>query len=472
MRQFVIFVLCIEIYASLRVGGTKCGNVKCSPVSMQQQNSNDERSKGEALDQLEDDLQSDKYACCACGGATYDITFIGKWTRATYPQDFPGIMARWSPLIGASHSKDYIVWEYGGMASPGVTTVSEWGAVDKLEKEMKSQGENVFSIIKTRVLYRSQGQVSTTFKADSRRNLVSALAKITPSPDWNIGVDRINLCDGNCTWRKQIIKDLYPWDAGTDDGITFTSANRKSEPQQPIENITRYTHKHSQGSFPNRDDSDVIRPFGQIKVQLMHTSGACGEPRPPPFPEIPERVHCEVSRWSSWSQCSVTCGHGVQLRGRAITKKPLNDGISCPKVRDTRPCILRNCSVRPLKPDSPKENCKLTAWSSWSDCRGTCNRGGRFRTRAILQKAGLGGKPCKDFSLIKWRKCKLSKCPSEKMNDCIVTGWSPWTSCSKKCNRGRKYRIRKIVKSERNDGASCPTKLRERRKCVPTKCPA
>ena len=74
----------------------------------------------------------------------------------------------------------------------------------------------IFSIIKTRVLYRSQGQVSTTFKADSRRNLVSALAKITPSPDWNIGVDRINLCDGNCTWRKQIIKDLYPWDAGND----------------------------------------------------------------------------------------------------------------------------------------------------------------------------------------------------------------------------------------------------------------
>ena len=57
------------------------------------------------------------------------------------------------------------------------------------------------------------------------------------------------------------------------------------------------------------------------------------------------------------------------------------------------------------------------------------------------------------------------------LSDCIVTGWSPWTSCSKKCNRGRKYRIRKIVKSERNDGASCPTKLRERRKCVPTKCP-
>lgn len=55
-------------------------------------------------------------------------------------------MARWSPLIGASHSKDYIVWEYGGMASPGVTKVSEWGAVDTLEREMKNQRDNVFRL--------------------------------------------------------------------------------------------------------------------------------------------------------------------------------------------------------------------------------------------------------------------------------------------------------------------------------------
>lgn len=72
----------------------------------------------------------------------------------------------------------------------------------------------ILSIIKTRMLYTGVGQVSTTFKADSRRNLVSALTKLYPSPDWNVGVDRINLCDGNCTWRRTIVKDLYPWDAG------------------------------------------------------------------------------------------------------------------------------------------------------------------------------------------------------------------------------------------------------------------
>ena len=77
----------------------------------------------------------------------------------------------------------------------------------------------IFRIIKTRMLYTGVGQVSTTFKADSRRNLVSAVAKLYPSPDWNVGVDRINLCDGNCTWRRTILKDLYPWDAGNETRI-------------------------------------------------------------------------------------------------------------------------------------------------------------------------------------------------------------------------------------------------------------
>ena len=69
------------------------------------------------------------------------------------------------------------------------------------------------------MLYTGEGQVSTTFKADSRRNLVSAVAKLYPSPDWNVGIDRINLCDGNCTWRRSVVKDLYPWDAGNEANI-------------------------------------------------------------------------------------------------------------------------------------------------------------------------------------------------------------------------------------------------------------
>ena len=58
------------------------------------------------------------------------------------------------------------------------------------------------------------------------------------------------------------------------------------------------------------------------------------------------RVHCKVSRWSSWKPCNVTCGRGVQLRGRAVIKKEMNDGIPCPHLVESRPCIQPNCSGR------------------------------------------------------------------------------------------------------------------------------
>lgn len=31
----------------------------------------------------------------------------------------------------------------------------------------------------------------------------------------------MDLCLSNCTWTKEIAFELYPWDAGTDDGVTY-----------------------------------------------------------------------------------------------------------------------------------------------------------------------------------------------------------------------------------------------------------
>jgi hypothetical protein len=44
---------------------------------------------------------------------------------------------------------------------------------------------------------------------------------IDPSPDWIVGVSSLELCLRNCSWVESKILNLYPWDAGTDDGITY-----------------------------------------------------------------------------------------------------------------------------------------------------------------------------------------------------------------------------------------------------------
>lgn len=36
------------------------------------------------------------------------------------------------------------------------------------------------------------------------------------------------MCQTNCTWADHMEIDLYPWDAGTDSGITYMVGNKVS----------------------------------------------------------------------------------------------------------------------------------------------------------------------------------------------------------------------------------------------------
>lgn len=42
-----------------------------------------------------------------------------------------------------------------------------------------------------------------------------------PSPDWIVGVSGLELCLSNCSWMEHRELNLYPYDAGTDSGITY-----------------------------------------------------------------------------------------------------------------------------------------------------------------------------------------------------------------------------------------------------------
>ena len=35
------------------------------------------------------------------------------------------------------------------------------------------------------------------------------------------GVSKLDMCQTNCTWADKIAVDLYPWDAGTDSGLSY-----------------------------------------------------------------------------------------------------------------------------------------------------------------------------------------------------------------------------------------------------------
>lgn len=63
------------------------------------------------------------------------------------------------------------------------------------------------------------------------------MVRIVPSPDWFVGIDSLDLCEGG-RWKEQVVLDLYPHDAGTDSGFTFSSPNFATIPQDTVTEVS------------------------------------------------------------------------------------------------------------------------------------------------------------------------------------------------------------------------------------------
>lgn len=85
------------------------------------------------------------------------------------------------------------------------------------------QSANIRTIIKARgISYPNvTGKTFAVFRLDNKHHLMSIVSKIDPSPDWIVGVSSLELCLRNCSWLETKVLNLYPWDVGTDDGITY-----------------------------------------------------------------------------------------------------------------------------------------------------------------------------------------------------------------------------------------------------------
>ena len=120
--------------------------------------------------------------------------------------------------------------------------------------------------------------------------------------------------------------------------------------------------------------------------------------------------------------------------------------------------------TRTCNTHSCKQDCVLSEWSPWSDCSKACDRGKRTRTRTIVTHPKYDGKPC--LHLIEEEECNAQACPI----DCEVSAWSEWTDCSKSCGGGIQERTRTVTKHPKFGGKICPL-LREEKRCNQHLCP-
>ena len=136
---------------------------------------------------------------------------------------------------------------------------------------IRSEISNEITLKKAYKVYKGKGVLSggtssdsiSSIEVNSKYPLVSFISMIAPSPDWFIGVHDLDLCNTTTgEWVDSIVRNLFPYDAGTDSGEEFESLNKISNPQQEIHLLTNMINGSFKGDQP-------VKSFGTFTFEKI-----------------------------------------------------------------------------------------------------------------------------------------------------------------------------------------------------------
>ena len=174
----------------------------------------------------------------------FAIETTGLWTAARHPTDYPEVNDHFSPPVVVA-SNAYELFTPGVDATTGLKNVAETGNPTVINAEIAAQitAGTAFS---TSVgagsgptccgdAVRDNPAISVSAGAST----VSGVFMLAPSPDWFTGIRGVDLCDpATGEWLSEATVSSSTWDAGTDSGTTYNSANDATSPAVGVSEIT------------------------------------------------------------------------------------------------------------------------------------------------------------------------------------------------------------------------------------------
>ena len=114
---------------------------------------------------------------------------------------------------------------------------------------------------------------------------------------------------------------------------------------------------------------------------------------------------CDVSAWSTWTTCTLTCG-GARARSRSVVTHATGGYVAL-RLRRWQ------CNDSPCPVD-----CIQSAWSAWTACSLTCGSGSQSRARTVTLAARRRGA----------HSCRPTVGDSPCPVDCVTTEWTDWST--------------------------------------------
>lgn len=170
--------------------------------------------------------------------ATYRITFMPNFTAETHPTDYPD-NAMFSKIFLVAHGASTDIFSLGSLASPGLKLyVEEGDSSTLLSEHTGGEDDDAATII---VGTSDVGPTTSVFfdiLVTPTTTKISFISKISPSPDWFVGIDAFELANPDDTLIEEAELRLFPLDGGTDSGTTYESPNEpEPAPMTQIEGL-------------------------------------------------------------------------------------------------------------------------------------------------------------------------------------------------------------------------------------------